>query len=107
MEEDLSKDPNCRIVILEIGCGTRVPAIRQETEWVLRDCLTKLSIPEESAAESTEAPRVQLIRINPEAEQTQSCHVMHIQSTALDALLAIEQEMQQLSSSKDTSELTS
>ena len=46
-------------VILEMGCGVNVPAVRQESEEVLIDCAKKI------VTHGSDAGSVCLIRINP------------------------------------------
>jgi NAD-dependent SIR2 family protein deacetylase len=53
METCVASDPSLRLVVLELGCGLRVPSVRLETESVVRDAL-------ERGAQAT------LVRINPD-----------------------------------------
>ncbi len=58
-----------RVVLLELGCGLRVPSVRLELECVLGDLLKKLisaSVTSDHGEISTLASRVTLIRINPD-----------------------------------------
>ena len=45
MEASIAKDQSLRLVVLELGCGLRVPSVRLETESVLRDALQRVSAP--------------------------------------------------------------
>ena len=53
MEVALASDSRARLVILELGCGTRVPSVREEAQCVLRDAVAR-------------GGRATLIRINPD-----------------------------------------
>lgn len=53
MEVALAAKPSQRLVILELGCGTRVPSVREEAHAVLRDVVAR-------------GGRAVLIRINPD-----------------------------------------
>jgi len=57
VEADVVKNGR-KLVILELGCGKNVPAVRDESEEVLNDCLSGL-------AESQSGGTATLIRINP------------------------------------------
>ena len=50
-----------KLVILEMGCGVNVPAVRQESEEVLLDCAKRI----EQTNTKQERGSVCLIRINP------------------------------------------
>ena len=68
VEADVVKNGR-KLVILELGCGKNVPAVRDESEEVLNDCLSGL-------AESQSGGTATLIRINPndaEAAASESC----------------------------------
>ena len=52
------------LVILEVGCGKAVPAVRNESEEVLFDCLSRIKS-KEGKYNSDGRARVTLIRINP------------------------------------------
>lgn len=58
-----------KLVLLEIGCGIAVPAVRQETEEVLHDCLSRLQSDTKGISTND---RVILIRINPKNAETLS-----------------------------------
>ena len=55
MEEALVADPSMSLVVLEMGCGERVPSVRMECEAVVRDCLAR-------------GGAATLIRINPDGQ---------------------------------------
>lgn len=86
----LEKDPNLTAVVLEIGCGTRVPSVRLETETVVHDALKRCN----------NRDQIRLIRINPEHEtidahfenrvQLPPSAVLEIQGTALETLRKID-----------------
>ncbi|DAZ94839.1 TPA: hypothetical protein N0F65_012528 [Lagenidium giganteum] len=57
MEYMLSKNPALQVVVLEIGCGTRVPSVRKETEMVVADIFEKCG----------HRSQAHLVRINPDA----------------------------------------
>ena len=57
VEDDVANE-NSKLVILEIGCGPNVPAVRQESEEVLVDCTDKLKSHQSSGSAC-------LIRVNP------------------------------------------
>ena len=48
------------LVILELGCGLNVPAVREESEEVFSDCLERIN-----SISSERSGSVKLIRINP------------------------------------------
>ena len=48
------------LVILELGCGLNVPAVREESEEVFSDCLERIN-----SVSSERSGTVKLIRINP------------------------------------------
>ena len=116
MEAEMAKDPSSRLVIVEIGCGTRVPAVRIESEEVVRDTLAKIGEAVEGCAapsvgggrgdeeqrreeeeggwwEHGGAPRVVIIRINPDFPHNprDPMHTIPIRSGALDAIRAIDE----------------
>lgn len=84
-EEVVSKNMN--LVILELGCGTKVPAVREESMEVLLDTAKKKS--HEGSKGS-----VCLIRINPKdadiALEGEGLDTISITSTAADALQKID-----------------
>ncbi|ETV85270.1 hypothetical protein H257_03071 [Aphanomyces astaci] len=87
VEEALMRDRTKRLVVLEIGCGLRVPSVRMECEMVARDIQCK--------TQSTD--QVRHIRINPTDidgdDDTASPVLRQIQSTGLAALMAIAKHM--------------
>ena len=58
--EDAVVNEGKSLVILELGCGLNVPAVREESEEVFSDCLERIK-----SSESTSSGSVTLIRINP------------------------------------------
>ena len=60
--EDQVVNNGKRLVILEVGCGTNFPAVREEGEEVLSDCLRRLQ--GEELSENT-LGSVTMVRINP------------------------------------------
>lgn len=72
VEEALAGDPGLHLVVLELGCGKRVPCVRQETESVVRDALAK-------------GARATLIRINPQVEEQADDGVPAMVATPLAA----------------------
>ncbi|ETW03386.1 hypothetical protein H310_04864 [Aphanomyces invadans] len=84
VEEALVRDRSKRLVVLEIGCGMRVPSVRMECEMVARDI--------EEKTQSTN--QVRHIRINPmDADATPSPTLQHIPSTGLAALSVMDHHM--------------
>ena len=89
VEEEVSMN-NEKLVILEMGCGLKIPAVRQESEEVLYDTAEKIKM----NAGSTGS--VCLIRINPKdaaidnIEGGDSLDTISISSTAVDALQRID-----------------
>ena len=78
-----------KLVILEMGCGTKVPAVRQESEEVLVDCAKKIQSQEGSEGS------VCLIRINPKDAEIkldggEPIDKISISSTAANALQKID-----------------
>jgi len=81
---------NGKFVILEVGCGVTVPAVRQESEEVLVDCSKKLK-----SQSSKGTGSVSLIRINPkdakvEIDEVHQFENISISSTAALALCKID-----------------
>uniref|UniRef100_A0AAV1UNG4 Deacetylase sirtuin-type domain-containing protein n=1 Tax=Peronospora matthiolae TaxID=2874970 RepID=A0AAV1UNG4_9STRA len=88
MELMLQEDPMLNLVVLEIGCGTRVPSVRRETEMVVADVI-----------EGCGRPQATLIRVNPD---NFSCtnpliiankRFLSIPSKGLEALESIDREL--------------
>jgi len=71
-----------RLVILELGCGLRVPSVRVECEAVLRDTVAR-------------GGHAKLVRINPDFPENESCpeHTISIGDSALNALMRIDAAM--------------
>ena len=77
------------LVILEIGCGTKVPAVRQESEDVFLDSAKKIQ--SQKGSEGS----VCLIRINPKDAEIKldggdKLDTISISSTAADAIQKID-----------------
>lgn len=74
-----------RVVILELGCGVRVPSVRRECESVLDDTLTR-------------GGDALLVRVNPEFSENDSCpeHTISISDSALHALRLIDEALNDL-----------
>lgn len=83
-----------RLVVLEIGCGIRVPSVRQECQDVIIDTAARCQ-------GSTET-RCTHIRINPDdfeihvPENTKLIDTISIQGKALATLVAIDDELKKL-----------
>ena len=80
---------NEKLVILELGCGVKVPAVRQESEEVLRDTAEKIKTTKGSKGS------ICLIRVNPkdaaiDIEGGDSLDTISISSTAASALQRID-----------------
>lgn len=93
--EDSISQNGSKLVILEIGCGINVPAVRQESEEVLTDC-TKII---ESKGDVQKGSAC-LIRINPKNSEVDvanaSCGSISIQENAKTALEEIDFWLRQL-----------
>ncbi|KAL3767119.1 hypothetical protein ACHAWO_003343 [Cyclotella atomus] len=78
-----------KLVILELGCGVNVPAVRQESEEVLLDCTGIIESQTDDAKGS-----VCLIRINPKNAELNDlgrpCESISIQANAKNALEEID-----------------
>ncbi|KAG3116404.1 hypothetical protein PI124_g9671 [Phytophthora idaei] len=91
MELMLQEDPTLNLVVLEIGCGTRVPSVRRETEMVVADVI-----------EGCGRPQATLIRVNLEIPTCDNPLILvnnrflPIQSKGLEALEAIDRELANL-----------
>lgn len=86
MEDSVENDGQ-NLLILELGCGPNVPAVRHESEEVLKDCLDRIL--------NTGKGTATLIRVNPKDAGIDNLNlqndVISIYDTALDALLSIDQ----------------
>ena len=84
----VNKNENKKLVILELGCGRNVPALRIESEEVLRDCLGR-----------NPKASVVLVRVNPKDaeadDQTLKGHVLSVPCAALTALQACDKAIDQ------------
>jgi hypothetical protein len=111
---DAARPPQ-RVVLVELGCGLRVPSVRLEMEEVLRDLLDKLAEEEEEEEGTGDAlARATLVRINTdfpqcplpmqEARQPQQPkararwpeQTIEIGTGALEALTAIDRHVQRI-----------
>jgi len=68
-------ESNAKLAILEVGCGKRVPTVRNESENIVKE-LGKKEL-------------VTLIRINPDFPECKYGHTISIRAGALDALTKI------------------
>ncbi|KAL7520033.1 hypothetical protein ACHAWX_004784, partial [Stephanocyclus meneghinianus] len=85
--EDAISNEKSKFVILELGCGVNVPAVRQESEEVLSDCAQIIQYQERESKGS-----VCLVRINPKnAEVDQLGHGAEYVSVEANAKKALEQ----------------
>ncbi|OWZ06748.1 hypothetical protein PHMEG_00020957 [Phytophthora megakarya] len=88
MELMLEEDPTLNLVVLEIGCGTRVPSVRRETEMVVADVI-----------EGCGRPQATLIRINLDIPTCDNPLIiannrfLPIKSKGLEALEGIDREL--------------
>ncbi|KAG2503566.1 hypothetical protein BBO99_00009504 [Phytophthora kernoviae] len=91
MELMLQDDPSLNLVVLEIGCGLRVPSVRRETEMVVADVI-----------EGCGRPQATLIRINPDIPECDNPVILangrflSIPTKGLEALEGIDQELANL-----------
>jgi len=88
IEEEVASQSR-KLVILEMGCGIKVPAVRQESEEVLSDCANKIK------SKPTSGGSVCLIRINPKDAKIEMSdgdlfETIPIASTAETALCKID-----------------
>lgn len=100
MEEQMAAaNDNKKLVVLEIGCGVRVPSVRRECHDVLQDVALKCRAA--AAASETKHNHQPCIRINPEdfqideppAECRDWIETIAIQGSALAALKAIDEQL--------------
>lgn len=84
VEMKMEKNPLAKLVVLEIGCGTRVPSVRRECEDVVADTAKRVQNLE----------RVVHIRINPDEyeieNRAEGTTAFGIQGSALQSLLAMD-----------------
>jgi NAD-dependent SIR2 family protein deacetylase len=93
MESQMAARGSAKLVVLEIGCGVRVPSVRLECETVIHDTASRCL--------NTAEKRCTHIRINPEdaaielpADELRiAIETISIQGCALSTLLEIEQAM--------------
>ena len=93
MELKMASDENLKLVVLEIGCGVKVPSVRRECQDVIAD----------TAAQILDASRCVHIRINPDAYQveadTNGTVAIGIQGKSLATLRAIDEEIRRTTES--------
>jgi NAD-dependent SIR2 family protein deacetylase len=81
MEDKMEVSNTLELVVLEIGCGTRVPSVRIECQEVIKDTASRCT---------DSSPRCSFIRINPDEEASQSVPdnftSIHIRGSALEVL---------------------
>jgi len=90
--------PPARLVVLEIGCGMRVPSVRIECEDVLRDAAARAAAADERRGTGGGGgARVTMIRINPDhpacPADVQHGATISIRSNALPALQEIDRRL--------------
>jgi hypothetical protein len=92
------------LVIMEFGCGKNVPAVRQESEEVLGDCVERMTTTQKNKKNGVGT--VTLVRVNPKDAgmddnntELQS-HAISIYDTSLNALRSIDQCLDTLMLSK-------
>jgi len=80
--ETQAEEAGARVVLLELGCGMRVPSVRAECEEVLRDTLQR-------------GGQAVLIRVNPDFPDNKDCphNTISIRDSALSALTRIDAAM--------------
>lgn len=102
MELMLQEDPTLNLVVLEIGCGMRVPSVRRETEMVVADVI-----------EGCGRPQATLIRVNPDFSKCDNPVILandrflSIPSKGLEALEGIDAELTKLRQLRTETELGS
>ncbi|KAF1328939.1 hypothetical protein FI667_g6325, partial [Globisporangium splendens] len=93
--EMVQENPSLKLVVLEIGCGTRVPSVRKECEMVVSDLFERCGRAQAS-----------LVRINPDFPHcdddvlTTNDLVLSVQSKGLEALEAIDELLSQMKAAK-------
>ena len=94
MEDAVVKEGK-NLVILEFGCGMNVPAVREESEEVLGDCIKRIEKSENKQGKAT------LVRVNPKDAgvdnnpDVEDC-VVSIYDTSLKALQSLNHELEGL-----------
>jgi NAD-dependent SIR2 family protein deacetylase len=87
MESAMETSTDMELVVLEIGCGTRVPSVRIECQDVIQDTAAR--------CKNRKRPCCSFIRINPDQEQipniSDNVMAISIRGTALSTLLQIEE----------------
>ncbi|KAJ0398212.1 hypothetical protein P43SY_006344 [Pythium insidiosum] len=103
-EEMLENNRDLKLVVLEIGCGMRVPSVRRETEMVVADAFQRcLARREAEGCAARASEQVTLIRVNPDFPQCDHATlvandlVVSLRSTGLRALERLEEQIQQSS----------
>nr|CCA26480.1 conserved hypothetical protein [Albugo laibachii Nc14] len=87
VEKFLQENPTSRFVVVEIGCGTRIPSVRKESEMVVSDSFLKCE----------RRRQVQLVRINPEFPSSKNAIIndngllISIQNSACASLQLIDE----------------
>lgn len=85
METRIALDPSLSLVVVELGCGTRVPSVRLECEAVVHDLRRR-------------GGRALLVRVNPDSEALRPAtdgsdlgdDLLCLQETALAALIRLD-----------------
>lgn len=95
VEKELETSGATRLAIIELGCGTRVPAVRMESECVLKEASERAAACAASGGAKVK-DRVCLIRVNPDfpLNPRDPDRTISLQCSALTALEAIEMEME-------------
>ena len=89
MEDDVVLNGK-NLVILELGCGLNVPAARQESEEVLRDCVNRIAFRNSKNGNNKPTAEVTLIRVNTkDARIDNAFQGLSIYNTSLSALREI------------------
>ena len=98
MELAMEVSKNLKLVVLEIGCGTRVPSVRIECQDVISDTQRRINSKLGEKEDKGTVPRCSFIRINPDHENIQvgidvpeNVIAISIRGTALDTLQRIDE----------------
>eukprot|EP00933_Yihiella_yeosuensis_P044375 TRINITY_DN39481_c0_g1_i2.p1 TRINITY_DN39481_c0_g1~~TRINITY_DN39481_c0_g1_i2.p1 ORF type:complete len:117 (+),score=32.71 TRINITY_DN39481_c0_g1_i2:239-589(+) len=96
-EEAVSSDG--KLVILELGCGTRVKSIRQECECVYKDAADRGASVTLVRVNPSDDPNLDKVENDVTAEddstaEGRKCRFLRLRMTALEALRAIEDRLQ-------------